>query len=263
GQTAGDGIARSDPPSEQVARRVLLLTACGIEVVALLFSRSRMGIVCFPIACAAMVAVNGAVAPALEQQGRAHRGRRAAGILFIAASVSLALAIGIDPILERFAHLSRDVSAANRLEIWRATLAMAADRPILGHGFGTFEALLPGYRPMPTGLFYDHAHNDYLEILAEGGVVGLAFAVALVAAFARRLVRALSKPLTSSQRQAVFWLGTAIVSVLLHSLADFGLRITAVAFTFVYVAALFSRISENPELIDGRRVVSRKEPPPR
>ena len=251
------------PASEQTARSVLLATMCVVEALALLFSRSRMGIVCFLVACSTMLALSRAVAPAHQLQGHAPRKGRATGILLVAGAITVALAIGIDPVLERFAHLGRDVGEGNRLDIWRATIAMAADHPILGHGLGTFEALLPGYRPMPTGLFYDHAHNDYLEILAEGGVVGVAVVAAIIIAFVRRLLGVLAQPLTTTQRQVLFWLGTAIVSVLLHSTADFGLRITAVAFTFVYVAALFSRVSENPELIDGRRVGPRKEPPPR
>jgi hypothetical protein len=48
-------------------------------------------------------------------------------------------------------------------------------------------------------------------------------------------------------------LGIAIVSVLFHSAADFGLRIPGLAFTFALVAALFSRVTEDPSLIERRR----------
>ncbi len=231
---------RQVPESERKARALLLGTVCVLELLALLFSRSRMGIVCFPLACATVAILDRTFGP----QRQAARRSRAAGVLLVAVALAVAFAIGIDPVVERFARLERDLGEGGRREVWAAAARMAASKPLLGHGFGTFATLVPGYRLMPSGVRFDHAHNDYLEIAAEAGIAGLAAIAALIAVFLRRLFSTLASCHRTRERRVVLWLAAAIIAVLLHSLADFGLRITAVAFTFVYVAALFARACE-------------------
>ena len=63
-------------------------------------------------------------------------------------------------ILERFAH-------------WRAALSMANDLPWFGVGFGNYEVAYPRYELMNWRFALGHAHNYYLNLLAETGVVGL------------------------------------------------------------------------------------------
>ncbi len=74
----------------------------------------------------------------------------------------------------------------------RATQAVAAvkaflDAPLLGHGFGTFSALSPGYSGQDV---LTSAHNTYLKLAAEQGLVGLSLFVGLLAAIAIGLWRA-------------------------------------------------------------------------
>jgi len=74
----------------------------------------------------------------------------------------------------------------------------------------------------------------------------------LLAVFARRLTEALSSSLSHTQRSVVCWLGVALSSTLIHSFADYGLRVPGVALTFVAVAALFTRMAETPTLATAR-----------
>ncbi|MEO8612076.1 MAG: O-antigen ligase family protein [Chloroflexota bacterium] len=73
---------------------------------------------------------------------------------------------GIDITPENYA-------VAERLAHWQAALNMATAHPLLGVGFGNYEIVYPDYRlvnwPEPLG----HAHNYYLNMLAEAGIIGL------------------------------------------------------------------------------------------
>ncbi|MFQ5479459.1 MAG: O-antigen ligase family protein [Candidatus Binatia bacterium] len=236
-------------PSDTTARRILAGAAAAIIALALVFSRSRMGIFSFIMALATVGTMNALLRPGGQGQDR-RSGRSAAPAILAVVVLGYAVVIGIDPVLERFFDVAQDMENG-RWPIWNAALGMFHDRPILGHGWGSFEGLYPGYSGRPTGLYYDHAHNEYLEVLAEAGVVGLGLVAWLVFLFVRRLYRALSRPLNPLQRGTVFALGVGITSVLFHSAADFGLRVPGVALTFVVVVALFVRVTDEPALLES------------
>jgi len=60
-----------------------------------------------------------------------------------------------------------------RLAHWQAAIGMANDSPWLGMGFGNYETAYPRYALLNWPLALGHAHNFYLNLLAETGVVGL------------------------------------------------------------------------------------------
>lgn len=62
---------------------------------------------------------------------------------------------------------------AERLAHWQAALNMAAARPWLGVGLGNYEIAYPQYRLINWGEPLGHAHNYYLNMLAEAGLIGL------------------------------------------------------------------------------------------
>ncbi len=247
--------ARAHGDDERGARRLLGLMPPIVIALGFLFSRSRMGLVSLGAAAAVVLLLNRMVRP--DNDTSTSRRRRDA-VPLIASTVVLGFAavIGVEPVLERFLYIPQDLESG-RWPLWQVAIAMVRDRPWLGHGWGTFVGLAPAYRPRPTGLYYDHAHNDYLELLAETGIVGFALGAWLLATFARRLTDSLARPLSDLQRRMIVALGIAIVSVLFHSAADFGLRIPGLAFTFALVAALFSRVTEDPSLVDRNRKARR------
>jgi O-antigen ligase len=79
-----------------------------------------------------------------------------------------------EPIIERFSSILDSASGKirdDRLLIWADTLKVLADFPLTGSGFGTFVDIFPGYKTLPDDLLYEHAHNDFLELLTEGGLI--------------------------------------------------------------------------------------------
>jgi O-antigen ligase/tetratricopeptide (TPR) repeat protein len=153
--------------------------------------------------------------------------------------------IGGDSLLGRMEHLRGEVSAEGdqnrvtprRLEMWRAAWLMFKDHPVAGIGFGGYSVALPQYYDATGAYVPQQAHNDYLEILASGGLI----AAALVAWFVGGVVARARKCLRSREpfRRAACFGGLAgLCAVALHGLVDFGLHITANALICIALVAM-------------------------
>ncbi len=114
-------------------------------------------------------------------------------VLASTAIIFLVAVIGLrGTVIARFKSIFDTSSGTNmfRLLAWKSTLSMVADHPILGVGLGNFKEAYPPYRDPReasfSGLhvFVNHAHNHYLNILAESGPIALvSFMIFLVLLF--------------------------------------------------------------------------------
>nr|MDU9044921.1 O-antigen ligase family protein [Candidatus Electrothrix aestuarii] len=78
-----------------------------------------------------------------------------------------------EPISDRFLAIFDSETGRvkdDRLLIWQDTFQIIKDFFLTGSGFGTFVDIFPSYKTLPDDLLYDHAHNDFLELLSNGGV---------------------------------------------------------------------------------------------
>lgn len=117
-----------------------------------------------------------------------------------------------------------------RREFARTTLEGIKDNWPLGIGFGNFVNGYSIYEDpeMIYSEYVNHAHNDYLELLFEGGVpAGL-----LILAYFVLLIRASFFRETSSLQRAAL---ISIIFILVHSLVDYPLRTMALAITFAFL----------------------------
>ena len=129
--------------------------------------------------------------------------------------------------------------SSDRLPAARATLAMAADYPLLGAGAGSFRSVFPAYKGDALGnAYFEHAHNDYLEFLAEGGLVGLGLFVAAIACALGPAFAQARRRNSRAARAMAGGCGAGAVSLLVHGLYDFNLQIPANATVFMVVLAL-------------------------
>ncbi len=111
--------------------------------------------------------------------GAPERRRIAAGALLVAV-VAVAVA-DQERWLDRLEESM--VATSGRRAIWRATLPVIRDFHWTGTGAGTYAAAMLVYEPMPRDVFFNQAHNHYLHLAAEGGVLlGGPLVLALVAA---------------------------------------------------------------------------------
>src|SRR6185369_12792006 len=124
-----------------------------------------------------------------------------------------------------------------RTAIWRATWPMVKDFWLTGIGAGAYERGMVVYQPSPHETFFNHAHNDYLQMLTEGGL--LLAIPALIAAGAG--VVGIRERLRSD-RTSMYWVrvGAAggLVAVAVQSIWETGLRVPANTLLFAVLAAI-------------------------
>jgi len=149
-----------------------------------------------------------------------------------------------------------ELSGGTRITIDRDCLRMLLNRPILGWGLGTFPTVYPGFRSFYTTFFVNQAHNDYLQMLVETGLVGFAIGVWF---FVRGVRQAAIKmknwhDTTSGVLTAAAILGC--VGILVHSFLDFNLQIPANAALFYVLCGIVAM----PALQESqkRRVLRRR-----
>jgi O-antigen ligase len=133
-------------------------------------------------------------------------------------------------------EVQEDKRASMRHGTWRIFL----DHPILGTGLGTIQLVYPPYETLYDGKVVNHAHNDYLEALAETGILGglcCAWFIAVLFLVALRSLQETAHTFGAALRLAAL---VGCCGILAHSLVDFNLHIPANAFFFFLMALLAS-----------------------
>ncbi|MBS1839683.1 MAG: O-antigen ligase family protein [Acidobacteria bacterium] len=202
-----------------------------LPIVALFMSASRGGIVAFGIELLSLIFFI-----ALQRAGSKHL--LSGGIVLLAA-LSLVSWLGVKEVLSRFGSLQTlEVKETKRAAMRHGTWRIFLDRPILGTGLGTFQLVYPPYETLYDGKIVNHAHNDYLETLAETGILGglcCAWFIALLALAALRSLQEKNLSFAAAFRLAGLM---ACCGFLVHALVDFNLHIPANAFLFFLMALL-------------------------
>jgi O-antigen ligase len=205
-----------------------------ILFLALVFSGSRMGILSAILSALVMLAL---------LQLRANRSRRGLLIplILLAAGIAMAVWIGPGPVLTRFSQMDAEYAASptSRVNIWRDTLGLIRQHPLLGTGLGTFPIVYTQVQTAFLTQFVNSAHNDYLEYASDLGVPaaalffgGIVWLLLRLGAFASR-----AKGDTFDCALAIGCAGS-IAALLLHSFTDFNLRIPANLMIFTIVLGL-------------------------
>jgi O-antigen ligase len=148
------------------------------------------------------------------------------------------------------------ISGGMRRNIDRDSIRMFRARPVLGWGLGTFPVVYPEFRSFYTNFFVNEAHNDYLQLLTETGVLGFAIMVWFLIVLYRNALRKIGD-WTSDVSSAVTLACTlGFTGILVHSFLDFNLQIPANAALF-YV---FCTIAAAPPLLQRSR--NKRKPAP-
>lgn len=234
------GFPRHSPSlGNALATGGLIAAACGM-LGAVIVSLSRMGFLATLIAGVTVAA-----------GGLALRRRHARVPVWMWAMPAvfmllIAIFFTTGALLDRFGSgpSADEISTDGRVQIWSESWNLFRAYPVTGAGLGTFErALYPFRTSMPTAAV-DYAHNDYLQLLSEIGLVGFALAMALG-------VRVFERSVAAFRSRRVPWLGLGVMAALLacavHSLVDFNLYIPANALATAWIAG----VASSPELHEG------------
>jgi O-antigen ligase len=154
-------------------------------------------------------------------------------------SILFLLWLGIDPVLERLATLSSPTRAAQkRAIVWQDTWEMSKDFPLLGTGLATYQYIYPAYKTLPHQQFFEHAHNDYLELLAEVGFIPFVLLIGAVFYLWVNMVKGWHKRKNPYIRGMVAGILAATLALLLHSMGEFNFRIPSNALLFSLMLGL-------------------------
>ena len=143
--------------------------------------------------------------------------------------------------------IGQDAGFLGRMAISKDSLLMIRDFPLMGVGLGGWPELFPHYRRAPwSGDFYREAHNEYVQLLAETGVVGFGLLTWFFLRGGRRLLSGHKKASTEA-RPVIAALIAALGVMAFHECFDFNLHIPANAFLFTLLFALAVRVAGSRE----------------
>jgi len=136
-------------------------------------------------------------------------------------------------------------SVRSRMLIWKGTLLMIKNNPVLGVGTGNFEIAYPFWSAgredvfRPLGARVANAHNDYLEIAAENGIIGLLFFLFLVFTIFKVTFLNLKRGSPEEKLITVF-VFSSLIAILVNSFAAFPLKNPSVILYFYLNLAFLS-----------------------
>lgn len=170
---------------------------------------------------------------------------RKKGIIVILVCILVLLSVGWfgwEPILERFWSMKnvRGDITDMRIDVWKNCLNIIKDFPLTGTGIGSFLDSYPGYRTVLLDHIYtyDHAHNDYIELLTDGGIIAFLLAVWFIGAVFYHSYKTLK--LRKQMYSVYLFIGSTIgmIYMLIYSITDFNLHIGANGLFFFFLAGL-------------------------
>jgi O-antigen ligase len=177
---------------------------------------------------------------------QASASRRAVLVVFLVfVGISVVWWVGIDRLESRFNETGPVVGLNGRLGIWADTWRIAGQYPLVGTGLNTFGTATLFYQTADLARHYAQAHNDYLQLLADGGLLVCVPAVILIFVFVARVARRFRE----SSSDADYWIRigavTGILAIAFQEAVDFSLQMPGNAALFVLLLVLASRRSKS------------------
>ncbi len=229
-------------------KKVLLIIAFVIMSVAAILTSSRGGLLGL-LSVAAFVVIFSVLSRQWSRSEGSSRDtpanlRRSVGIAAGAAGVAIII-LGVVVFIGGGESLLRGIGAAKadsdfssgRSHYWPIALKIFLEHPIVGAGFDSFGAAFTRHDTWGGLLRVEQAHNDYLQILAEGGIVGILCVGAFIFILFRRSLKAIADG-SGLARDASVGALAGCFGILIHSFFDFPLRTPSNAFFFLLLCAV-------------------------
>jgi O-antigen ligase len=205
----------------------VLVGFCGILMASTIFlCGSRGGMIAFTLEIVLLGAL------LLSSQRRAP-----AMLAYAAVCISVLVFIFLSNNGRGLARIG-DLSPGIRPQIMRDGVTMFSKKPVWGWGLDTFPTVYPQYRSFYTNLFINEAHNDYVQLLVETGVIGCALMVWFLIGVYRQGLAALRHWRNHWDRTVSLAALIGCTGIMIHSFVDFNLHITANAAFFYALCAL-------------------------
>ena len=216
--------------SPDANRAVLVGAAVAVMGLSLVMTFSRSGITCFILA----LALTGFAVLRRQQSGS----KRLVATTYLALVLTLSIGwAGLDAVARRFAEGSR--SGQSRVEVWNDTLEIVRDFPIAGTGLNTYGTAMLFYQTVQPNVHYAEAHNDYVQLAAEGGLL-LGLPILLTIGLFIREVRRRFRE--ARDDETTYWIRvgavTGLLAMSLQEVVEFSLQMPGNALLFTVLAAI-------------------------
>jgi O-antigen ligase len=176
------------------------------------------------------------------------------GLVFVVLLVGAVIFLGGDSSLMRGVGLSaQEDLSSGRMHFWTVALQIFAANPVLGAGLDAFAVAFTRFDTWPGTFRVEQAHNDYLHVLAEAGVVGLLIVAGFIFLLFRRSLAGIARMTDLFPRSVAVGALAACAAVMVHSFFDFPLRTPANAYFFLLMAAFATISLKAKPRVHGRR----------
>jgi O-antigen ligase len=205
-------------------------------LLAIIYSSSRMGF--FVAMCSLFVIAALSFGPHLPSQNV----RMVSLTLVAVGSLALFIFLPPDQLLARFAEMSASgkISTDTRLSLWKESLSLIAEFRWFGCGLGGFESTFLKYQGTVNEYRVEMANNDYLQYLAELGVIGFSIMLAAIIGVGIPIGKGMMEITDEPRRLLLVACAGSFVAIALHSIVDFNLYIPANAMVLAWIAGVAS-----------------------
>ncbi|HSK10336.1 MAG TPA: O-antigen ligase family protein [Vicinamibacterales bacterium] len=237
----------SSPDASRVILVGLAILVMGLSLV-LTFSRSGIGGFALALALAGFFVV----------RRQAQGSRRAVVLSYVVVLLALSLGwAGIDAIVARFAQLP-GTGLNGRLGVWADAWRVVRDFTWTGTGLNTFSDAMVFYQTFEMTTHTMEAHNDYLQLLADGGLLVGVPALIAILLLAREIRRRFRE---RADEAMTYWLRvgatTGLVAIAVQEAVEFGLRIPGHGVLLAVIVAIAIRRGDDAESV-GRASLARR-----
>lgn len=231
---------RHESPALPAIKACCILAIAAVLLIGIIHSLSRMGF----LATLASIFVCGAVTVSMRgwridyEVGPVPLWRRVLPAVIVALIVVAGFVfLPTDPLIARFSDLARtdDISADTRAQIWRDSVGLIKAYPIFGCGWGAYETAFLRFKTVAPMFTVDYAHNDYLQVLAEAGVLAFIAGLLFLLRLLWKTIRAATYASSFDERYLAIACIGSFIAILLHSAVDFNLYVPANSMLLAWV----------------------------
>lgn len=229
-------------------RKLLFITAIGLMGIALILSGSRGGLVAFLAEIFFLVILT----TKTKSSGQFVL-KIGLSVALVAVVIVGAIMVGGESSLTRISEsVGSDNVTSGRTEIWSVSLEIIKSSLPFGAGLGAYSVAYTPYDTFNGLSRVEQAHNDYLQVLTDAGLIGLIIGAAFLFLFFKTGLKNVNAKNTFRRGVAVGAFAGCF-AVLVHSFFDFVLHTTAVSVMFLTLLALI--------VVSGKEYADDKEMP--
>lgn len=227
-------------------KKLLLIIAIILMGISVVLTGSRGGILSLLGVIAFVTIINLTGKSDRYDEFETESSRSYTGLILVGSSLAILLALlgsvlflGGDSSLMRGVGMNGPEDISNgRTHFWQIALQIFVNNPIIGTGFDSFGTSFTKFDTWNGTMRVEQAHNEYLQILADAGILGFACVAAFIFTLYKKGFRFLNETTNRFGRGVIVGSLAGCFGILMHSFVDFPLRTTSNAFFFLTLAAL-------------------------